>query len=257
LNIKKTIYQTSNNKQQTKMSMAIELVTSHNEVIEKQMAMLVDDKETDTKPKKEKLYQKDKLSTQEVITRLSNVTWNMIPPPSKNKGSRGQMLELALGIPNSSALTDLSDGEVKTYTIGETICITQLNHCLHEIIKQIIPFEESKLGIKLQQILYIAFNKNGTYKGSALLNKDIHPLHFEHLVEDYNHICIAIRNIYINKGELYTITGPNELLQIRTKASKNKNTGNYTPLVYEKHILKNKYMAFYLRSDFGKKLFNN
>ena len=239
------------------MSMTNELLTPRVEVIEKQMAMLVDDKETDTKSKKEKLYQKDKLSTQEVVTRLSNVKWNLIPPPSKNKGSRGQMLELALGIPNSSNLTDLSDGEVKTYIIGETICITQINHCLHEIIKQIIPFEESKLGIKLQQILYMAFDKNGTYKGSALVNKDTHPLHFEHLVEDYNHICVAIRNVFNNKGELYTITGPNKLLQIRTKASKNKNTGNYTPLVYEKHILKNNYMAFYLHSDFGKKLFKN
>jgi phage host-nuclease inhibitor protein Gam len=71
------------------MSMTNELLTPRVEVIEKQMAMLVDDKETDTKSKKEKLYQKDKLSTQEVVTRLSNVKWNLIPPPSKNKGSRG------------------------------------------------------------------------------------------------------------------------------------------------------------------------
>ena len=38
--------------------------------------------------------------------------------PGRNKGERGQALELILGIPNSSALTDLEDGELKTFTVG-------------------------------------------------------------------------------------------------------------------------------------------
>jgi hypothetical protein len=42
-------------------------------------------------------------------------------------------------------------------------------------------------------------------------------------------------------------------LQIRTKASKNKN-GFYQPLLYKGHQLKDKYMAFYLRANFGKSI---
>ena len=75
-----------------------------------------------------------KLTTQEVMTRLSGVKWDMLPIPGKNKGERGQLLELAIGIPNSSSLTDLSDGELKTYTKGQSICITHLGHCLDDII---------------------------------------------------------------------------------------------------------------------------
>jgi len=194
-----------------------------------------------------------KLTTQEVLSRLSSVNWDDLPVPGKNKGARGQLLELALGIPNSSALTDLIDGELKTYTIGQTICVTQLKHCLDEIIKTPTPFKKTKLGIKLQQTLYVGFKKDGMYKGSALLNNDTHTEHFNELIEDYNHICDAIRNTFAAKEKLSTITGPNKLLQIRTKASRSS-TGKYIPLIYQGHTLKNKYMAFYLCGRFGKTL---
>ena len=59
------------------------------------------------------------------------------------------------------------------------------------------------------------------------------------------------RNRYNNSQELSTITGPNKLLQIRTKASKNK-WGQYTPLVYNDKVMKDKNMAFYLCTQFGK-----
>lgn len=194
-----------------------------------------------------------KLTTQEVLSRISNVKWNELSVPGKNKGGRGQLLQLALGIPNNSSLTDLEDGELKSYTIGQTICITQLKHCLCEIIDTPTQFKESKLGIKLEQTIYIGFQKDGTYKGSALLNKNTHPTHYNELVQDYNCLCDYIRNIFTTKEQLTTFTGPNKLLQIRTKASRSS-TGNYTPLVYKGHTLKNKYMAFYMLSRFGKNI---
>ena len=83
-----------------------------------------------------------KLTTQEVLSRLSSVNWDVLPVPGKNKGARGQLLELALGIPNSSALTDLIDGELKTYTIGQTICVTQLKHCLDENLKVTFIYQD-------------------------------------------------------------------------------------------------------------------
>jgi hypothetical protein len=55
----------------------------------------------------------------------------------------------------------------------------------------------------------------------------------------------------MNNKELSTITGPNKLLQIRTKASKTKQ-GYYVPLCYNGKKLKDKNMAFYLCTQFGK-----
>ena len=79
-------------------------------------------------------------------------------------------------------------------------------------------------------------------------------LHHHELEEDYDFICNKIRVAMKNGNELTTLTGPNKLLQIRTKASKNPKTKLYTPLMFGKTMLKNKGMAFYLCASFGKKL---
>ena len=50
--------------------------------------------------------------------------------------------------------------------------------------------------------------------------------------------------------ELSTFTGPNGLLQIRTKAS--KTNGKYVPLTFAGTQLKDKGMAFYLCGKFGR-----
>ena len=62
---------------------------------------------------------------------------------------------------------------------------------------------------------------------------------------------------YNEKKLLTTITGPNKVLQIRTKASINVKTNQYPKLIYNDQILKDKYMAFYLCSSYGKELFND
>ena len=72
--------------------------------------------------------------------------------------------------------------------------------------------------------------------------------------QDYNYICEEIRRRYNNNQELNTINGPHKLLQIRTKANKNK-LGNYVPLEYNGKRLKNKGMAFYLTITFENLLF--
>ena len=50
------------------------------------------------------------LTLTETQNRLQNTNFEALPKPRKNKGVRGQLLEIALGIPNSSKLTDLVDG---------------------------------------------------------------------------------------------------------------------------------------------------
>ena len=187
----------------------------------------------------------------DIQKRLATFPWNTLEKPGKNKGARGQLLETAIGVPNSSDIKDLVDGELKTFTYGETIACTLLHHCLPEIMSE-VPFEDTKLGKKMEQAIYVAFSKKNDFLGTVTLNKDSHPQHYTELQKDYIFICGAIRAAIENKTELGTTTGPNKLLQIRTKAS--KTNGSYTPLTYEGHQLKNKGMAFYICGQFGRKL---
>ena len=208
------------------------------------------------------------LSLSEVKVNFSKVDFTKLPKPSRNKGDRGQLLELALGIPNSSNLTDMVDGELKTYTRGESIAVTQLNHCIPEILKG-VSFNDSKVGRKLERTLYVGFDSNNNFLGFVETNQTTDKEHYRQLEEDYNFICDKIRTAYqlkielnqlegqpINrKGKLsYTITGKNKLLQIRTKASKNSK-GEYVPEKFNDVILNpNSKMGFYLCGRFGKEL---
>ena len=58
------------------------------------------------------------LTLKEVKENLTTVDFSKLPKPARNKGGRGQLLELALGIDNSSNLCDMVDGELKSFTQG-------------------------------------------------------------------------------------------------------------------------------------------
>jgi hypothetical protein len=193
-----------------------------------------------------------KLTTFQVAAKLKVTDFSAFPKPAQNKGARGQLLEIALGVPNSSDLTDLADGEIKTFTIGESIAVTQLKHCLSEIIEDSVSFSESKVGEKLKQTIYVGFTRSNDYVGTEVLNEETHPVHYQELEEDYNFICNVIREKFNAGEQLRTITGPNNLLQIRTKAS--KTNGAYVPLTFAGVTLKDKGMAFYLCGKFGKEV---
>jgi hypothetical protein len=147
----------------------------------------------------------------------------------------------------------LEDGELKSFTVGESIAATQLKHCLSEIIEDKVSFEESKVGQKLKQTVYVGFTRDNDYVGTELLNEETHPEHYSELKEDYEFICNSICTLFNAGKELNTITGPNKLLQIRTKAS--KTNGRYVPLSFAGCTLKDKGMAFYLCGQFGRNLF--
>ena len=192
------------------------------------------------------------LSLSEVKVNFSKVDFTKLPKPSRNKGDRGQLLELALGIPNSSNLTDMVDGELKTYTRGESIAVTQLKHVLPEIFNK-IPFSQTKVGKKLQQTLYVGFDRDNNFLDSITLSREVDLRHYQELEEDFNYITEVIRYRYNTGKELSTITGKNGLLQIRTKDSKDRK-GNYHPIKWKGYTLKDKGMAFYLTAKFGKEL---
>jgi len=208
-----------------------------------------------------------KLTTLQVFAKLKVTDFSVYDKPGKNKGARGQLLETALGVPNSSDLQDLEDGEIKTFTVGQSIAATQLKHCLSEIIEDQVSFDESKVGQKLKQTVYVAFSRKNDYVGTEILNEETHPEHYSELREDYEFISEQIRTAFERGVELdqlgfvnrkgepsHTITGPNGLLQIRTKASKTKRN-NYTPLTFADVTFNNKGMAFYLCGQFGRNLF--
>ena len=194
-----------------------------------------------------------KLTVNEVFAKLKVTDFSAFGKPGKNKGARGQLLETVLGVPNSSDLKDLEDGELKSFTVGQTIAATQLKHCLSEIIEDKVSFEESKVGQKLKQTVYVGFTRDNDYVGTELLNEETHPEHYSELKEDYEFICNSICTLFNAGKELNTITGPNKLLQIRTKAS--KTNGRYVPLTFAGCTLKDKGMAFYLCGQFGRNLF--
>jgi DNA mismatch repair protein MutH len=183
------------------------------------------------------------LTLRETENRIKTTDFDSLPKPRKNKGVRGQLLELALGIPNSSKLTDLVDGELKSFTKGESVAVTQLRHTLPEIFNK-TPFNQSKLGIKIARTLYVAFDRNNNFLGTAT-HTETNPL----IEEDYNDICDYIRNT----TTLKTFTGRNGILQIRTKDSKDKN-GNYHPIKWEGQELSNKGFAFYLTGKYAKQI---
>ena len=193
-----------------------------------------------------------KLTTADVQERLSTFNFTTLTKPGKNKGERGQLLEIALGVANSSDLKDLTDGEIKSFTQGESIAVTQLKHCLQEILEESVKFSESKVAEKLSQTIYVGFTRSNDYLGSVTINQESDPVHYKELAEDYEFICDTIRAKFNAGEQLTTITGPHNLLQIRTKAS--KTNGAYVPLTFAGVTLKDKGMAFYLCSRFGKEV---
>ena len=192
------------------------------------------------------------LKLKDISKRILELNLNNFQTPTHNKGLRGIFLEQCLGIPRSQKLTDFADGELKTFTCGESIAVTSLKHCFDDIFDKCISYDESKLGEKLCQVLFVGFSRQNLFLGHNVFNKTNHPILYKKLVEDYEYICNEIRIAYSKKEKLNTITGPNGVLQIRTKASKVNN--KYPPLIYNDHKFKNKYMAFYLCSSFGKQI---
>ena len=187
------------------------------------------------------------LTLRETENRIKTTNFDSLPKPRKNKGVRGQLLELALGIPNSSKLTDLVDGELKSFTKGESIAVTQLRHTLPEVMNN-TPFNQSKLGIKISRTLYVAFDRQNNFLGTATHTEP------NKLIEgDYQYICEIIRHKIGIGQPLTTITGLNKVLQIRTKDSKDRN-GNYHPIFWEGQQISDKGFAFYLTGRYAKSI---
>ena len=191
---------------------------------------------------------------EEAEVKLNAIDKDSAPIPGRNKGGRGLWVEEQLGMPQSSQLNDFDDGELKAFKEGQTIAVTMLQHCLDEIFDRGVSYSESNVGKKLKNVLFVKFAKSGKFVKSLVSNADKYKQLYYDLSTDYNYICEKIRERYNNNQELNTINGPNKLLQIRTKANKNR-LGKYVPLEYNGKRLKYKAIAFYLTRTFEQSIF--
>ena len=192
------------------------------------------------------------LSVTEAAEKLSAVDKSTIPAPTRNKGYRGNMLEIALGIPNTKSLKDFLDGDMKSFKLGQPVAITMLGHCLDEIISNTVEFEDSKVFAKLEKTLLVGFDEQNNFVAAKVIDLHADTEHCIKLAEDYSYIAAVIKHAYLTGQTLHTINGPNKIMQIRTKASEGKN--GYTPLCYNGVELKDKSMAFYFLGSYAKNI---
>lgn len=192
------------------------------------------------------------LTIPEAAKKLLVLDKSTVPAPTKNKGYRGNMLEIALGIPNSKSLKDCVDGDVKSFKLGQPVAITMLGHCLDEIISNTVEFEDSKVFSKLEKTLLVGFDKQNNFVAAKVIDLHSDAEHRIKLAEDYSYIAAVVKHAYLTGQTLHTINGPNKIMQIRTKASASKN--GYSPLCYNGVELKDKSMAFYFLGSYAKSI---
>ena len=174
-------------------------------------------------------------------------------PRISNKGDVGQRLETLLGIPNSSACLDCSDGELKLFPVKklangvfspkETIAITTrgLKHDKQRPfsrLKSVDTWENSALKKKTDNLLFISYFRDGdniTFLHSYLFNSEC-PEYAQFKV-DYN----TIMNHYNTNGICQLAKGEPTYISntVNGKYIQGRTKGAGGP---------NKTVAFYFRS---------
>lgn len=176
-----------------------------------------------------------------------------------NKGKTGQLLELALGMQLSNTNRDFEDGELKTNKCDETgkpketIFITQVSSMIDDLLQN-IPFEETSLFEKIDNILYVPVCKVGEPAEWSFLESihvDLNEERFfslrEQLHNDYDTICQLLNHHIETSDDGFIHTSNGKFMQIRSKDSK-----PYHPIhsnVYGREI-SNKNHAFYFKKQF-------
>ena len=210
-----------------------------------------------------KMYLEDALNR--LLALEGEMIGNIGSPDLVNKGIVGQIIEKAIGLDLSSDLLDFEDGELKSNKFlkgkpAETLAVTQVGHVLPEIDAE-IAWPNSKVFKKISSFIFLPVHKDNPdprkWKvGRAVhFSKEIHQKQYFKLAEDYETISSSIKEVLNKDGELHTINGPNQFLQLRTKDAKDA-SGNYHPVRYKGAILSNKNYAFYLRPKFLNAILN-
>ena len=174
-----------------------------------------------------------------------------------NKGKTGQLLEILLGMKNTSAKLDFEDGELKTNkckSLGqpmETMFIMQVMSVIDELCER-KDFYTTDLYKKIDHILYVPIFKDNPNPREWYIidvldvaintNPDLKEIK-EQLEKDYYTICDKVINDIATKGRIHTSSG--KYIQIRTKDSK-----PYHPIKSNGKEVSNKNYAFYFKKEF-------
>lgn len=202
---------------------------------------------------------------QERIRRITGVRFCEVFSPEelsyiiKNKGRTGQLLELVLGMKNTSDNLDFINGELKTNKCDEngkpleTIFITQISSVIDEILQE-KRFEETHLYEKIKNILYVPVCKVGNPEDWQFLPSrhiNIDTAEYEWLKnvwrEDYYSICKQLKNHIEHSRDGFIHTSNGSHIQVRSKDSQ-----PYHPIyshIYAREV-SNKNHAYYFRKKF-------
>ena len=179
----------------------------------------------------------------------------------RNKGKAGQLLEIALGLKNSSTTLDFEDGELKTNKCNkngvpqETMFITQIMSIIDDLIEG-KDFYETHLYKKISNLLYVPINKTGKPEEWYFLpyiHIDLNTPKYKELKEqlekDYYNICKKLKEHIDESSDGYIHTSSGKFIQIRSKDSK-----PYHPIYSRKldRYVSDKNHAFYFKKDFMK-----
>jgi len=188
----------------------------------------------------------------------------------RNKGSVGSEFEKKIGIPKSSERCDYSDGgDCKTlkFKNNKPACcdIIMLQDILHEAMNN-VPFYESAVYEKIQQVHFAPINKDGeidewTFGENFVISKDTHPTLYNQMEKDYNHITERIRTL-VNSGQHISASDVNQrsavkILEIRPKGAgggASRNTWN--GVVITKPDAQSAY-SYYFKQSGIKHIYNN
>ena len=160
-----------------------------------------------------------------------------------NKGRTGQLLELSLDMKLSNTNRDFEDGELKSNKCNssgkplETIFITQISGMFDDLITG-LPFEQTSLYTKIDNILYVPVAKEGVPEEWFFLPS----IHVDLSMPEFGQLRSQLEADY---GNIHTANG--KYIQIRSKDSK-----PYHPIysnTYGRYI-SNKNHAFYFKKDF-------
>lgn len=183
-----------------------------------------------------------------------------------NKGRVGQILELLIGLENTSASLDFEDGELKTNKCDingnpkETMFITQISKKIDEILNN-CPFDETHLYHKIKNMLYVPVCKDGDESQWKFLYVEHINLEYEEykniykqLEDDYYEIVRQLNKHIKSSEDGFIHTSNGKFIQVRSKDSK-----PYNPIYSNKYgrNISNKNHAFYFKKDFMKYILSN
>lgn len=175
-----------------------------------------------------------------------------------NKGGVGQFIEKLIGLKNTNALTDFSDGELKTNKADadgaplETMFISQISSNFDQLISDQISFKDSWIYPKIKNLLYVPICKVDNDPDKWYIQSAYHVQIneegelFRQLSADFTQIKSKLL-ADINSGDGYIHTSNGSFIPIRSKDFK-----PYSPIFsvqYNRNI-SNKNHAFYFKKEF-------